>query len=134
MTITDILKTIFTFLSIILTGGYLLADLHTRNAMMKYSGDLQYDIAFHYSQLRTTCIIGFMGAIGFTVICMDHFFDSISIQRLIIHGLFNLLLVLMLINIYVSMRKMDKFYKCVEQVESSRRANKRKYNEQTKES
>ena len=117
MAITDILKTIFTFLSIILTGGYLLADLHTRNAMMKYSGDLQYDIAF-----------------GFTVICMDHFFDSISIQRLIIHGLFNLLLVLMLINIYVSMRKMDKFYKCVEQVESSRRANKRKYNEQTKES
>lgn len=78
MAITDILKTIFTFLSIILTGGYLLADLHTRNAMMKYSGDLQYDIAFHYSQLRTTCIIGFMGAIGFTVICMDHFFDSIS--------------------------------------------------------
>ncbi len=134
MAITDILKIIFTVLSIILIGGYLLADLHTRNAMMKYSGDLQYDIAFHYSQLRTACIIGFMGALGFTVICMDHFLDSISVQRLIIHGLFNLLLVLMLINICVSMRRMDKFYKCVEQVESNRRTNNRKYKEKAKES
>ena len=35
MAITDILKIIFTVLSTILTGGYLLADLHARNAMMQ---------------------------------------------------------------------------------------------------
>lgn len=110
MMITTMIERIFMVLSGILMIGYILVDLHVKKKMEEASEKLMYGFAYRYALIRTGCIFGFMGAIAFTWNFSDYW-EGISLPLLILHGIFNLALLMALIVIYGSAAKLNKDYK-----------------------
>lgn len=94
--ITTLFERIFTIVSAIITGGFLICALQARSTMLKHERNFQYDFAYEYSQIRTTCIIRLMVSLVITMVCAENFWDGISLLRLIMHGIFNLDLIVLL--------------------------------------
>ncbi len=118
MVITTLFERIFTIVSVIITGGFLICALQARSTMLKHARNFQYDFAYEYSQIRTSCIIRLMGSLVITMVCAENFWDGISLLRLIIHGIFNLELIVLLGNMCSLLYKMDKIFTCEESMKA----------------
>lgn len=109
MIITTIIERILMAVSGILMIGYILVDLYVKKAMAECSKKFRYDFAFRYSLLRTGCIFGIMGAIAFTWNFSDYW-EGIPLPLLVLHGIFNLAVLMALIVICGSVAKLNESY------------------------
>lgn len=107
MIITTIIERILMAVSGILMIGYILVDLYVKKAMAECSKKFRYDFAFRYSLLRTGCIFGIMGAIAFTWNFSDYW-EGIPLPLLVLHGIFNLAVLMALIVICGSVAKLNE--------------------------